>query len=690
MNKDIDSFNLKDYISSSKSVSFNADGCTIPSKIGRAVFDLSGFDCIENCLIHTKRVSGNGKVLINSSNFIISSKTSYTFNIEVYDKKIEIIRPKDSSGEIIVLGFMFQTDKEEALVIMNWKDLIKRCGKYSCLRLVGTNLYASPGAFIERGGVVQHVETSPPNCWKREGGKVIFNSSCEIINLTLNENAELNSPKFMPFQPRQATTSVNVAKNTSNVVQRTVGRPQSTVLYNKTPEVVHNYIQFDSSKIDFSQIIQNDKYIKAIKSNGKRYLLIRNGSNVKIPVAVLDSDKEYIIVITAKILNGNGKIFVGVSSEEISSTSEMIFGSSVTNQYISVKSGPFKVGKSQKLHMLRPNDRCVGEILISRIVILNNLNIDKAREEIEGVRYTPAEIRKIELNSSSGCNLIEIRNNLNDKVYINTKKYARYFCEKLGSDQFVESIAATSSSGVSWFNRMKSWFPKIVLTPLNSDKSVKLSISHAGYIKKADNIWIDAFDSLNELDIIALNKAKNVFSPSECNIKELKGKLNEGVNIKMMRRPAPCPPLTDMPYFNNMNYILSFDRNEESTKKIINSWEEGMPNLAIVGIRGNHPKHIIPINEFIPFSKLAFIIKNAKCVVDISKFDYESSYLNLALALGTPVVTNNNLTDKRSVINEESDLTKTIKDAIISDIEESDIDKYNEDELKRFKSMFES
>ena len=116
------------------------------------------------------------------------------------------------------------------------------------------------------------------------------------------------------------------------------------------------------------------------------------------------------------------------------------------------------------------------------------------------------------------------------------------------------------------------------------------------------------------------------------------------------------------------------------------------------------PPHIIPTNEYMPYEEVLFLIKNAKCILDLhdKDKDYTSSFLDLAYSMGKPIVTNNwfglnkdncifcisNDALGEDILPDPLQLNKNISKALEMKDRSTDMSNYNEKLEKVIKSLF--
>jgi hypothetical protein len=512
-------------------------------------------------------MSGNGKIIITTDgkpkNVTVAARNLTHSVILSEDKKVEISRPHDSLGEVLITSIAFDSDGvREPQVSTNWKQLISNCGKYACLRLIKGRLFASAGGFIERGDKIRHIETDPPMSYKNEGNKIVFKSSCEIRHLSLLDGLGAPLQNRQPFIDRQAPQKIEVAQNELATPIEEISRPGKlrpapTHIVDGSLAGIENDVLFDTNTIPFYKIVTiRSKIIKAIKSLGKDYLLLKPGAHFSIPIINLEPNKSYIAIIYGKAMNGNGRLRVGLSSGEhyYGDVREVILSKGVNSKYVSINSD--RNGETQRLHLMLPTEVCTGEVLISRIVVINNIDIHNSGRR----KYDAGPVREKPQMESDGSFNLAIPDT-SDQYYRSMRKYARYYPQKMddAADQFFKgSVAVTSASGMDWFHKMKAMAPGIWLEK-GKDRS-GISIGQSGFIKKKDHVWLDATNEIHPRDIKDLTDVKMVYSPSIKNCQQLREKLPDGVKIEVLRRPLPWVSPKPMSLFKDLEYVVALNR----------------------------------------------------------------------------------------------------------------------------------
>ena len=649
VNVDIFGGKLKEYAITHRSVTFTTLGCKICGKLGKVKFDLSRYG-IQQVSVHVQRIGGNGKLVISGQQVEVRSKVHQIFDIDT-EGHIELSRPPGGTGDVSLLGFTLLADKiDEANVSINWKDIIKKCGKYNCLRLANGKLFAGTGGYIEER-MVKEIETDPPNSIHKKKGKIYFNNSCEVTNIVLRhiESKNIKSELYVSREP--ATPIKTPQQNSSHNITKRIGggeiiRPR----YGHQLPDFNDHILYDSSSIgDFRQFTK-DKLSKQIRSNNQSFLVLKQNGVTSASISSLAPNTDYICIFHGKKLNGNGRIHVGASIESnfYGHMSEVVFSNSFSNRYVQIKTGGEAPNATQRLHLHMPRESCNGEVLIQKIIIVQDLGIDRARDGLEGRRYLPTnEVQHPDKQSVlSGLDMDVFRND--DDVYIASKKYAFY--PQIQDVNYIDisikgTIISNNISGVVWASRIKPLFKNIRIGDMRSEVSNDaLLISRLGSLKLATRIWIEPFEFgaiISEPDVRAINSAQVVLSPSLSNVQSLQAKFKDK-KIEQAYRPLPWVQPKPEELFKDLDFVLIFERDRKDINDLIRCWSNYLPKIVILGARGGYPDFVIPLNEYYPYEKLLFLIKKARFIIDLSdSCDYHSSILDLSNAMGKIILSTN-------------------------------------------------
>ncbi|MDP2685290.1 MAG: hypothetical protein Q8P20_09735 [bacterium] len=625
------------YVKLSRACTFQHNGIKFESKNGRLILNLQGTN-ITKCDLDFQRISGNGRVIIETENasraVMIASKLSQIVSIDI-ENKLEIRRPGNSSGEIILRGVTAHYTGQN--MEYNWKEIIKQCGTHKRLRMVNDKLFATAGAFIEDDNSINEIETNPLGMHQRDGNKIKFIGDCEIIKIKISNKS---ISKTAPYAIRNAPTPIITAPmhfpiSTIKIanISNTANRRQQNI-----QTEINNNIVFNSSALKaFAKFVNiKNKLVKTIRSNGKDFLLLRNGAQCSISLSNIEDNTEYIVIIKAKRLNGNGKLSLALSGKEndhAGAANVIISGSAIVNKYVTLKTSTCQYGQFHKLNLSACADGC-GEILIEEIVILNNIGVNRTQGLIEHTS-----------TSKLHCPFNADDDNI-DTVYQISKQYARYVA--VDTDEKIFSIEGsaftTTSSGMNWINKINQMLPNCKLIQNADDINNKtLMIGKIGSLYKAKRIWIDSFfeSEITNNDLSILNDADTIYSPSLPNIQLLQSKF-PNIKIECCARLNPYIVPKNIPYFSNKEFVLCVHRSNGSSHKIISSWKANFPKLVLVGARGNFPDNVIPVNEYLPYNELLYLISKCKFLIDIPVYtDYDSALLDLAKNMGVPIVSSN-------------------------------------------------
>lgn len=689
----------KELLKQQKSCRFIGESLVLEAKFGKAWFNTS----IQHngLVVYLRRISGTGEVTINGKDFIVGSKTSCSYEIQGYIEEVEILRPTDGLGEIAVLGIKLHTEELEETV-SKWKATLRKCGEYRSLRLDRDKLYAATGGFIS-AKFIEEIVTNPDGAYVIENEKIRFSIPCEIVKIVPSDTAKSHS-SINIFPARQAPTPLltpepletvsHRPQNSFPIVRKDRANPMSNpILYDS---VVVN--EFNPSKFP------SGRQVGALRSNNINYLLLKKDGAHSISTSFIRPHVEYIIVVNAKKLNGNGKIQVSLSGGGTSSAN--ISGDMIEN-YISVNSG-VSVGQDCKLTISMPSNG-VGEVLVSRLLVIEGIQLPifKAHgiSAVDNISYGIAR-------SLSGLSVYYgagVEDDSLDREASTAKNYSRrvaFFDSSEKNDKIKGGVLAPTYSGLDWMNKVGAYFPYV-----NTYKSrnhvtsgvTLASLSSAEFAEQADKMWIDPFDKLPDTTLQKLQSAKMIFSPSLPNVQLLSAKCPASIVAHTLK---PLPYITPklVPLFEDKKYVIALNRNSESTKFLIDSWNKELPPLAIVGLRGGKfPDYILPINEYLGYDKLLYILLNASCFIDLPGYnDYMSAFLHLMHTAGIPITSSNwfvmdksgcefMLTEKREKVRlpTVAGLHKSVTKSIEKGILKSNLSNYNEN-LMNFMSLLVS
>lgn len=368
---------LKEICGSNVSSKFD-DGWVLESKFGKVNFTLPEVKS-ESIDIFFKRISGNGKILINNVQYVISSKKSECKTITLNGPTVSITRPSDSTGEVAIFGIEVHLKKEED-VRNHWKSIFSKFNNYKGLALVKDTLHASENAFIEPANLISNIETDPPEVAVRVENKLCFKHSCKIVSINIDDTIKI--PKAFDIIERQPPNPL---------VERVSDNGFSSVNY--MPPQVHTSFS-DGSSLDLSMsnkafnvvydsdlvkglnpnnFNQKNKSLKFINSRGKHYICMKPGGDISIPLSGILPNKKFIFLINGKRVSGNGKFKISLNEGK---SSTLLFTNSFENKFIFLSSDSSVEGTVPVLKVKMEDDG-VGDILISRVLVVEYREDDK-------------------------------------------------------------------------------------------------------------------------------------------------------------------------------------------------------------------------------------------------------------------------------------------------------------------------
>jgi hypothetical protein len=628
--------NVDDYITSSKSIKRNGNGIVLESQHGCIKFDFSsvlGGNEVEFLL---KRVSGNGRIAIFPGDgdylFTIGSKVKQSVFLSVIaGSQIEIVSPKESIGEVALISITIYTNHDDEKT-MNWKPILSKF-THSGLRAVGNCLFASAGATISTSAI--EIETSPPQQTQFYEGHVNFLGVCEVTSITFKEELPTilrdNRDAFPSLSAPMEIIAEPILTKTESSSSPTTLRPIPT-----SPQVNRDLLIYDSSaNRDFNpQKNKNTNATKFIVSNNQDFLILKKGGRYCCQVDNVQSGMQYVVVINGKKLNGNGRAWVSFGRGE---AKEVILDGVLTERYVNVT-----IARQEPILTLEMLDDCVGELIINRIRIINGISIEEAKSSIE---YSIGSnnficVRQQIKSIISDFSFEDDRQR--DPVALSAIENAK-FKPLIADDRYMDvtgSMSSTTKSGISYISKVQGFFPNVQVFEnknlIRSDTFVFCSIDDI----VGEHVWIDHFSKeISDTSKEALLRTKRIFSPSAANAQQITKVTGKPVTVAV--KPLPiCNPV-EVKYFNN-KYCLMLDRHPATTKSIIDAWDTTLPPLALLGGRGSYPANLIPINEYLDYKRILYIVKNAKCLIDVrpNGSDYISGWGKVAGRFGVPLVTN--------------------------------------------------
>lgn len=635
---------IKEIISSSKSCKFDEE-CTLESKYGKVTLSLDVN--ASKTYIYLKRLSGNGKVLIGSESVNISSRISHCYEVMRPVESLEISRPGDGTGEVSIYGvsFLYDDVEEGDKLTQNWKNIIARCGEYEFIRLVTNRLFATQGAYIANGSMVKEIETNPPGmAQKLISGRIMFLGACEITNLVIDDAVPIAAnPAHNVYVHREAAMPLVLPKEPLPPPPPQL--PRFGEMKPQGKSVIPNPILYDSvvaREFDRAKIGPNSP-IKFIRSNGIDFLHIKKGGSYTIPMSFIRPNIEYIVIISSKRLNGNGKMQVGFvhSGKTIHSGTTMTCENNSSDTYLNLNSSNSpSMGEGYRL-MFSMADNSSGEVLISRIQVIEGIALESYRTfkaNPRPVAFTPIQIAPVSITG-------------NDPVASMSRTFSILPMDSyqpLTTFNLTGTIQTTSFGTAQWISKIRPMFPQLKINSgsinlLNSQRTTDLPdvvLGSLGSIIPNKRVWVEEFQGEvpSRKDMDALQASSIIMSPSQPNVQFFR---KEFPSKRVIQVPKIWPHIQTS-VNNDFPYVIYFEKNPILTNILLQSWDDSFPVILVVGTCQTLPQKAIPISPYLPYRDLISLLNGAQGLVDLnSNNHYMSGILDLAHSCGIKIVTNN-------------------------------------------------
>jgi hypothetical protein len=631
--KEIPGSEIKNYIKSVKSCR-GGNTYELEAKFGVLALQFSDLD-VDEAIISFRRKSGNGLVIAVSGPHLkdvqISSKVNQQVGISLDSSKVlNIKRPFRSRGSVEVKSIALWNN--HFMMEVDWSSVLKKCHEHTCLRLVDGKLMASEGAMIA-ADAISNVVTQPANMFTLSEGTVVFLGSCEIRDITVDGvGTDIPKENYMRHHlEKEPPVLIPEPSKDSGAVQPTE-RP-----VRKIPEETRGHssrLLYDSQNMGFNSSFGNSGV--RVSDN---HIVLGGRGEYKIPARFVNINSNYVLVVEAANLRGNGKMSVEIAPGTVVSDSNTIL---VTQQKKAYNKTVRSSSDNSCLHnvVIGRHLSATGDISVSRVMVL--ADFDRSYQIPENLRFNQLPSgAPMPYQALFHDSMLHVSRVVDDDVLINSRRYARH--RSLHNPPRIVSHRATirvhTASGMSWLSKAQPLVPGLEPT----DKpGADLCIGTAGALSEAARIYLEEFkpDELSEADIKKLSKAKKVMSPSSGNVEWLTGILPEGIEISHVPRlwpyvePKKLVPVSD--------YMVTFNRDPKVTSYLIDSLNGLVPNLVVLGARGKYPSWVVPVNEYLGYHNLMHVLCNARCVVDVPPvYDYTSAALHLVQAAGIPVVSSN-------------------------------------------------
>jgi len=604
---------LQDYSTMQKFCKFSLNSCSIEGKFGFVSFDFSKFTGAQSCQLRFKRVSGNGLVAIISkdeaTNYNIVSKVFENITVDLSkSKSFNVLRPSSGIGNIELMSVSLMSDsKVEHNDGIDMKVELNKC-KRKFIRIVGNRVFANEGSSLQAAGKPIYVETEPPNMYKQEEGFTRFLGLCEIVKLKVNIKYIDKFPNFL--EP---------VRNASSLAP--VGEPSESGFEN----ILERSLAFDFKPTESSTHQSKDTGILPGGMSIGRY------GAIIIPDITIEKGFKYVLVMSAKNMDGNGRVSISISGSNLNKTLYIGPDDSVNIPFLTTDSGPYKL----EINRSGPSD---GNIWVSRIFISKNSAVHSHLSGIKGALTDPVIMKCLEKNMS----IDNFKRDIQNFSSVDAETYGTPF-----NSDVVLNLKPCTHSMNKWVAKFANLFDGITVDSLllkkckykGSNVSDSILMTDTDNLLKYKKIMLEEFNSsLANQQIDILKGTDVIFTPSLVNAQYLRG--IPGIK-RVLYVPKFWPFKPPEPRQVSKKYNLLISRTYSSTINFVNFYNVDK-KLVVLGHRGTQLK-VDTYNENIPYSKLLSLIYHADCVIDFPEnIHYYSGLLDFALMAKKDIVTTNN------------------------------------------------
>lgn len=678
MNKkyEITTNNLKQYASSMRDCKVIHDGSIeMDSQNGSINFDFSSFANIVGCVIKGKRISGDGSIIVRSDetnlNTKIVSKVEHMIQVVLPKNttKINILRQSRSFGKVLICGIIIEIDDGHAepgvitqateieLESMNWRSIMNHCDPYKNVRIVKNKLFASEGGSLKSSNI-ESIITEPPNAFVNNGEFIKFMIPCEILEIKLSSKDKVHSgPLYRNVEaPPIITTNPAIYSDATNVHQEHIERKKyksADLILKASSNIMYNSLESGININSLNSVIGS-------LSNAGRSIIMGRGSSFCIPMSSIEPNFEYVIAVTARKINGNGKLEVGiVADNDVRDCSTLITSEKGSELFFKIKSGApstdykIKIGRG-------PNS--VGEILVERIQLIKGIKNN-------GINKAETFSHIILENQVGGIGSGYYNHSeLNIQVAKNSKEFSIIIPEDYAPPVIFNTsgvIWPITLSSRMWIRKITPLFPNLkvsnkAITMFDFQKSNEqpdVVMCYINGLMACNRIWIEEWKEENALDEIKINilkQCRNIMTPSLLNAQEILAAIPEA-NVQRVGKLWPMIMAESIKY----DYFLYFEKDPILTNALISNWDDKFGKLIVVGSQVKLPSFAEFVADTASFTHIFTLLMGAKGVIDLSNNNYYiSGILKLATALSLPIITNNHsFLNQNNFIMIEQDLT---------------------------------
>ncbi len=268
----------------------------------------------------------------------------------------------------------------------------------------------------------------------------------------------------------------------------------------------------------------------------------------------------------------------------------------------------------------------------------------------------PMSSRMMSLNTSvagqyTPNNYVENGNiALNVQVTTNSREFSLVMPETYKPPTTYQNfgvILPNTPSSRTWMRKILPFFPNIMVSSSaftmtefrKSDGKPNIIMCSLSNLVPNERVWIDEWapGSLTNDHIEILKQCKYIVTPSLINAQDILKELPQA-NIIRVEKPWPMIEAPVIKY----DYFLYFEKNENLTRILLDSWDDHFGKLIVVGSRTRLPTFAEYVSDGANYQDVTSLLMGAKAVIDLSMNTYYmSGILKLASSYSLPIISNN-------------------------------------------------
>lgn len=276
-------------------------------------------------------------------------------------------------------------------------------------------------------------------------------------------------------------------------------------------------------------------------------------------------------------------------------------------------------------------------------------NIPPPETEQDNLFLNQDDVTKNILPFSNITLISSIEGNSSNEVKKSSLEYSLIKSETFSSQTFEIDgvILPTTLSSRLWIKKIYPMFPglkisKKALTMREFNKSSEnpnVVLCSINNLMIADRIWIEEWGGkINESQAKILENCKYIMTPSLINAQQILQFIPHA-DVNVVNRPWA---MLNVDVGKGGDYFLYFEKNEQLTRILFQSWKKEFGKILVVGSSIILPEFANHVSNNINYGNLLNLLVSSQGLIDLSEnYYYQSGILELARGYQIPIITNN-------------------------------------------------